>query len=115
MCIRDRRYGIHQLSACGEKLSSNFEEMEAFKKIFHEFIETESLTGDQIFNCDESGLNYKMLPSKSLAARTEAVSYTHLDVYKRQRMQRVWVINKNDSFSQNRYMQKQYQAFYLHF
>lgn len=37
-------------------------------------IETESLMGDQIFNCDESGLNYKMLPSKSLAARTEVAA-----------------------------------------
>lgn len=69
-----KRYGIRQLSVCGEKLSSNFEEMEGFKKRFQEFIETESLTGDQIFNCDESGLNYKMLPSKSLAARTEAAA-----------------------------------------
>ncbi|XP_028660410.1 jerky protein homolog-like [Erpetoichthys calabaricus] len=67
-------YGIRQLCVCGEKLSSNFEEMEAFKKRFQEFIETESLTGDQIFNCDESGLNYKMLPSKSLAARTDAAA-----------------------------------------
>ncbi|KAM6459279.1 jerky protein homolog-like [Liasis olivaceus] len=74
-----KHYGIHQLSVCGKKLSSNFQEMEAFKKKFQDFIETESLTGDQIFNCDESGLNYKMLPSKSLAARTEAAApgYKH--------------------------------------
>ena len=58
MCIRDRHYGIRQLSVCGKKLSSNFEEIEAFKKRFQEFIETESLTDDQIFNCDESGLNF---------------------------------------------------------
>ncbi|KAJ8870486.1 hypothetical protein PR048_029509 [Dryococelus australis] len=53
--------------------------MEAFKKRFQKFIETESLTGDQILNCDESGLNYKILPSKSLAARTEmaATGYNH--------------------------------------
>lgn len=43
--------------------------MEQFKKRFQIFIE--GLTGDQIFNCDETGLNFKMLPGKSLAARTE--------------------------------------------
>ncbi|KAK9710493.1 hypothetical protein QE152_g25985 [Popillia japonica] len=67
-------YGIRQLCVCGEKLSSNIEEMEAFRKRFQEVIKSESLTGDQIFNCDETGLNYKMLPSKSLAASTEATA-----------------------------------------
>lgn len=69
-----KRYGIRQLNICGEKLSSNVEEMEKFKKRFQELIEAEGITGDQIFNCDETGLNFKMLPSKSLAARTEAAA-----------------------------------------
>lgn len=69
-----KRYGIRQLSICGEKLSSNFEGMAAFKKKFHALIELESLTGDQIFNCDETGLNYKLLPSKSLAAKSESAA-----------------------------------------
>lgn len=45
-----------------------------FQERFQDFIKTKSLTGDQIFNYDESGLNYKMLPSKTLAARTEAAA-----------------------------------------
>lgn len=69
-----KRYGIRQLSICGEKLSSNVQEMEQFKKKFQEFIKLESLTGDQIFNCDETGLNFKMLPTKSLASKTEAAA-----------------------------------------
>ncbi|XP_060616128.2 jerky protein homolog-like isoform X3 [Anolis sagrei] len=74
-----KRYGIRQFSVCCEKLSSNDQELEAFKKKFQDFVETESLTSDQIFNCDETGLSYKMLPSWSLAARTEAASpgYKH--------------------------------------
>ncbi|KAJ8897400.1 hypothetical protein PR048_002746 [Dryococelus australis] len=56
-----KSYNIRQLSVCGEKFSLHFEEMGAFKKICQEFIETESITGDQISNYDESGLNYKML------------------------------------------------------
>ncbi|XP_042315488.1 jerky protein homolog-like [Sceloporus undulatus] len=74
-----RRYGVCQLCICGEKLSSDFQEMETFKKKFLDLVETESLTADQIFNCDETGLNYKLLPSKSLASRTEATApgYKH--------------------------------------
>uniref|UniRef100_H9GL84 HTH CENPB-type domain-containing protein n=1 Tax=Anolis carolinensis TaxID=28377 RepID=H9GL84_ANOCA len=75
-----KRYGIRLLSVCGEKLSSNYQEMEAFKKKFQDLVETESLTDDQIFNCDETCLNYKMLPSRSLAAGTEAAApgYKHI-------------------------------------
>lgn len=69
-----KRYGVRQLCICGEKLSSDFDEMKAFKKKFLDLVETESLTDDQIFNCDETGLNYKLLPSKSLASRTEAAA-----------------------------------------
>ncbi|XP_062829389.1 zinc finger protein with KRAB and SCAN domains 7 [Anolis carolinensis] len=61
-----KRYGIRLLSVCGEQLSSNYQEMEAFKKKLQDFVETESLMDDQIFNCDETCLNYKMLPSRSL-------------------------------------------------
>ncbi|KAJ8888176.1 hypothetical protein PR048_007663 [Dryococelus australis] len=43
-----KRYSINQLSVCGEKLSSNFEEMEAFKKIFQERIETYSVTTETL-------------------------------------------------------------------
>lgn len=59
---------------CDDQLLSNFQERKVFQKIFQDFIKTKSLTGDQIFNYDESGLNYKMLPSKTLAARTEAAA-----------------------------------------
>ncbi|XP_042295721.1 jerky protein homolog-like [Sceloporus undulatus] len=69
-----KRYGVRQLCICGEKLSSDFEEMQTFRKKFLDLVETESLTDDQIFNCDETGLNYKLLPSKSLASRTEAAA-----------------------------------------
>lgn len=66
-----KRYGVRQLSVCGEKLSGNDESVLKFKDSFHKFIESEGLTGDQIYNCDETGLNFRMLPEKSLASKEE--------------------------------------------
>lgn len=37
----------------------------------HKLIEDEGISGDQLYNCDESGLNFKMLPSCTLASRAE--------------------------------------------
>ena len=34
-----------------------------------EAFEEHSLTSEQVYNIDETGLNYKMLPNKTLAAR----------------------------------------------
>lgn len=66
-----QRYGVKQLSICGEKLSGDPNSVGEFKIKFQELIEKEGLTGDQIYNCDETGLNYRMLPAKSLALKTE--------------------------------------------
>lgn len=46
--------------------------MATFKKTFEAFIDVEGLTGDQIFICGDTGLNYRMLPSKSLTAKSES-------------------------------------------
>uniref|UniRef100_K7FY89 HTH CENPB-type domain-containing protein n=1 Tax=Pelodiscus sinensis TaxID=13735 RepID=K7FY89_PELSI len=52
-----KRYGLRQLSICAN---------------FHCLIENEGLSSEQIYNCDETSLNYKMMPSKTLASRAEA-------------------------------------------
>lgn len=66
-----KRYGIRQLNVCGEKLSANFEAVQLFRDKLHKVLDKDNLTGDQIFNCDETGLNYKMLPEKTLASKAE--------------------------------------------
>uniref|UniRef100_K7GGY3 HTH CENPB-type domain-containing protein n=1 Tax=Pelodiscus sinensis TaxID=13735 RepID=K7GGY3_PELSI len=63
---------LRQLSICGEKLSANQEGFLKFKTNFHCLIENEGLSCEQIYNCNETGLNYKMLPSKTLVSRAEA-------------------------------------------
>uniref|UniRef100_K7GBZ6 HTH CENPB-type domain-containing protein n=1 Tax=Pelodiscus sinensis TaxID=13735 RepID=K7GBZ6_PELSI len=67
-----KRYGLRQLSICGKKLSAQQEGFLKFKANFHCLIENEGLSCEQIYNCDERGLNYKMLPSKTLASWAEA-------------------------------------------
>lgn len=72
-----KRYGVRQLAVCGEKLSADVSSVEKFKQEFKKQIEDNGYSSDQIYNCDESGLNYKMLPSKSLASRQEKSAPGH--------------------------------------
>ncbi|XP_030765192.1 jerky protein homolog-like [Sitophilus oryzae] len=65
------RYGVRQLNICGEKLFADVSSIEKFKQDFKKLIKDCGYTCDQIYNCDESGLNYKMLPSNTLASRQE--------------------------------------------
>ena len=60
-----KRHGIRQLSLQGEKLSANSDAAAEFTKSFPEFAQAYSL--DQIFNCDETGLNFRLLPAKTLS------------------------------------------------
>ena len=45
-----------------------------FKDNLFKFIEKEGISGEQLYNCDETGLNYKMLPTKTLASKREAAA-----------------------------------------
>lgn len=67
-----KRHGIRQLAIAGEKLSANIESAKDFVERFEEMIEKENLTLDQIYNADETGLFYRMMPSKTLASKEEA-------------------------------------------
>lgn len=65
------RYGIRQLNITGEKLSCDHEIVVSFKEDIKNLIEKENLSLEQLFNCDETGLNFRMLPNKTLAYREE--------------------------------------------
>ncbi|GBM14598.1 hypothetical protein AVEN_35001-1 [Araneus ventricosus] len=73
----EKRYDIRQLKICGEKLSADFESVVKFCKKLQEVVKNENLTDDQLHNCDETGLNFKMLPSKTLASREEKNAPVH--------------------------------------
>lgn len=62
---------MRQLYISGEKLSANNEDVAPFKEKLQKLIEDEQLSAQQLYNCDETGLNYKMLPRKTLASKEE--------------------------------------------
>ena len=66
-----QRHGIRHLSLQGEKLSSDGSVIEPFKAELQELLEHEQLTLDKVYNCDETGLCYRSLPNKTLAAKSE--------------------------------------------
>ena len=66
-----RRHGIRNLSVHGEKVSADKEAASDFVSAFSKFIKEENLLLDHIFNCDETGLYFRLLPDKTLAASFE--------------------------------------------
>lgn len=66
------RHGVRELNIEGEKMSAaSVETVNAFKVKFQRMIDEHSLTRDQVYNADETGLNYKALPQKTLASYSE--------------------------------------------
>lgn len=66
-----KRYGIRLLKITGEKLSSQPELVDPFKKKLKEKIEEMQLSKDQLYNADESGLFWKILPQKTYVTASE--------------------------------------------
>ncbi|XP_025197548.1 jerky protein homolog-like [Melanaphis sacchari] len=65
-------HGIRQLDISGKKLSTNCTVVAKFKKQFKFKIQSQfKLAREQVYNCDETGLNWKALPQKKLASFTE--------------------------------------------
>jgi len=65
------RHGIREFQIQGESLSADSSSAENFKQIFLLFAEKEGYSQDSVYNADESGLNWKALPRKSLASCQE--------------------------------------------
>lgn len=66
------RHGIRQLNIEGEKMSAaSVETVNEFKAKFQQMIDDNQLSRDQVYNADETGLNYKALPTKTLASYSE--------------------------------------------
>ncbi|GBM02166.1 Jerky -like [Araneus ventricosus] len=63
-----------QLSIIGGKLLSDNKAGNSFLAELQDLIVKEKLTAVQMYNCDETGLYWRALPMKSLAAENEAVA-----------------------------------------
>lgn len=66
-----RRHGIRFLKLSGEKLSCDSSGIEPFLRQFHAKMVELELTDAQVYNADESGLYYRLLPEKTLVAACE--------------------------------------------
>ena len=64
-------HNIRQLALQGEKLSADEPPAESFIPEFQKFVKDNDYSLDQVFNCDESGLYYKLLPLNSLVMSSE--------------------------------------------
>ena len=64
-------HNIRQLALQGEKLSADEPPAASFIPEFQKFVEDNNYSLDQVFNCDESGLYYKLLPQNSLVKSSE--------------------------------------------
>jgi hypothetical protein len=58
----------------GERLSADHIAVENFIKTFEMLINNNCFVPDQIYNTDETGLNYKMLPQKNPCIKSRNVS-----------------------------------------
>ncbi|XP_060845640.1 jerky protein homolog-like [Rhopalosiphum padi] len=72
------RHGVRFVSITGEKLSADAEAAKKFAMKFREIVEQYELLPCQVYNIDETGLNYKMLPNKTLASSNDTVAGTKL-------------------------------------
>lgn len=67
-----RRHGIRQLTISGEKLSADNTAAKEYLDEFADLISSENYSPQQVYNADETGLNFKALPTKSLASKEES-------------------------------------------
>ncbi|KAJ8969940.1 hypothetical protein NQ314_001522 [Rhamnusium bicolor] len=65
---------LKQLSIEGEKLSSNSAVVSEYVNKLQAEINNRNITHSQVYNCDETGLNWKALPQRTLASSSEMTS-----------------------------------------
>lgn len=66
-----KRFSLHNVSFSGEKASADQEAATAFPAQVKKLIEEKKYSYDQIFNCDETGLNWKKMPSRTFLTKNE--------------------------------------------
>lgn len=54
-------YGVRKQQIRGEKLSANQEGVDNFKTFLHRLVDEHGILGDQLYNCEQTGLNSKTL------------------------------------------------------
>uniref|UniRef100_A0A2S2R2Q4 Jerky-like n=1 Tax=Sipha flava TaxID=143950 RepID=A0A2S2R2Q4_9HEMI len=74
------RHSIRQLDINGEKIGENSAVVAEFKEKFKSKIQSHlNLVREQVYNCDETGLNWKTLPQKTLASFSDKTATNFKD------------------------------------
>ena len=71
------RHGIRQLEVQGEALSADTSQIDEFRAYVRELQERECLKDCQVYNADETGLYWKVLPNKTLTHAIEKSAPGH--------------------------------------
>lgn len=66
-----RRHGIRQLRVVGEALSAEVDRIQPFIEMLHKKIQDGGFAVEQLYNADETGLVWRLLPSKTLVSAQE--------------------------------------------
>ncbi|XP_030766438.1 jerky protein homolog [Sitophilus oryzae] len=66
-----QRHGVRLLKISGEKLSSQPELIDPFKARLRRVIQEHNLNEHQLYNADETGLYWQLLPDKTYVALAE--------------------------------------------
>jgi transposase-like protein len=66
-----KRHGIALLKQHGESRSADIQAAEDFIPEFQQFVEENNLSPHQIYNCDETGLSFKIQPDRTLAFKDD--------------------------------------------
>jgi hypothetical protein len=72
-----RQHGICEISIQGEKLTGDLTAANEFCVEFQEFIKSEELLPEQIYNADETGVYWKCLPARTLGFKNEKHALGH--------------------------------------
>lgn len=72
-----KRVGIRYLKICGEKLDSDHGAVRPFLNRLNDKIEQMGLTKEQIYNADETGLYYRLLPENTYISENEKAAAGH--------------------------------------
>ncbi|XP_071036632.1 tigger transposable element-derived protein 2-like [Parasteatoda tepidariorum] len=66
-----KRHGMRQLSICGDRAEADTEAAEKLIEDFEELIRNDDSSPEQVYNADETGLFWRYVPRKTLAAAEE--------------------------------------------
>uniref|UniRef100_A0A674JY10 HTH CENPB-type domain-containing protein n=1 Tax=Terrapene triunguis TaxID=2587831 RepID=A0A674JY10_9SAUR len=91
-----KRHGIRQVTISGETRSADIKACDEYPLKLQEIIIEGSYAPEQIYNADETGLCYHMLPDRTLASRTKEQKAEGFKVIK-ERLTILFCVNKTGS------------------